>query len=112
VTRPHPDGPGPTGPTTTGARRYEIRVAGHLDDHWAATLGDLTLVRLDDGTTSLTGPVVDQARLHGVLTRIRDLGVPLLTLRTLDGPLRQPGAGLGPDPASGTRRRPKRAPGA
>jgi hypothetical protein len=86
VTGPHPDGPGPTGPTTTGARRYEIRVAGHLDDHWAATLGDLTLVRLDDGTTSLTGPVVDQARLHGVLTRIRDLGVPLLTLRTLDGP--------------------------
>jgi RimJ/RimL family protein N-acetyltransferase len=63
---------------------YEIRVVGHLDDHWAATLGDLTLVRLDDGTTSLTGPVVDQARLHGVLARVRDLGVPLLTLRTLD----------------------------
>jgi hypothetical protein len=77
-------GPGQTGPTATGTATYEIRVAGHLDDHWAATLGDLALVHLDDGTTSLTGPVVDQAQLHGVLARIRDLGVPLLTLRTLD----------------------------
>jgi hypothetical protein len=67
-----------------GAATYEIRVAGHLDDHWAATLGDLTLARLGDGTTSLTGPIVDQAHLHGVLARIRDLGVPLLTLRTVD----------------------------
>jgi hypothetical protein len=79
-------GPGQTGPTTTGTATYEIRVAGHLDDHWAATLGDLTLSRLDDGTTSLTGLIADQAQLHGVLARIRDLGVPLLTLRTLDYP--------------------------
>jgi hypothetical protein len=77
---PGPADPGQTGPTAT----YEIRVAGHLDDHWAARLGDLTLVRLDDGTTRLTGPLIDQAQLHGVLARIRDLGVPLLTLRTLD----------------------------
>lgn len=76
MTRPAP-GPAVSGPT------YEIRVAGHLDDHWAPTLGDLTLVRLEDGTTSLTGPVADQAQLHGVLGRIRDLGVPLLTLRTV-----------------------------
>ncbi len=61
---------------------YEIRVASHLDDHWAITLGDLDLVRHDDGTTSLTGPVLDQAQLHGLLARVRDLGVPLLTLRT------------------------------
>jgi hypothetical protein len=54
-------------------------------------IGDLTLVRLDDGTTSLTGPVVDQAHLHGVLVRIRDLGVPLLMLCTLDSA----GAGSG-----------------
>lgn len=85
MTRPiaDPAGPGRTGPAATDTAMYEIRVAGHLDDHWAATLGDLTLVRLDDGTTSLTGPVVDQAQLHGVLNRIRDLGVPLLTVRTL-----------------------------
>jgi hypothetical protein len=92
VTRPTPSpaGPGRTGPTPTGTATYEIRVAGHLDDHWAALLGEFTLVRLDDGTTNLTGQVVDQAQLHGVLARIRDLGVPLLLLRTLDGPVRQP----------------------
>jgi hypothetical protein len=85
MTRPSPAGPGQTSPTGTGT--YEIRVAGHLDDHWSTTLGDLTLVRLHDGTTSLTGPVVDQAQLHGVLARIRDIGVPLLMVRTLDGPV-------------------------
>ena len=84
MSRPSPAVPGQTGPTAAGAATYEIRVAGHLDDHWAATLDDLTLIRLDDGTTSLTGPLIDQAQLHGVLARIRDLGVPLLTLRTLD----------------------------
>ena len=71
---------GPAAPDT--AVRCEIRVAGHLDNHWAATLGNLDLVRHDDGTTSLTGPVLDQAQLHGLLARVRDLGVPLLTLRT------------------------------
>jgi hypothetical protein len=66
----------------TETTTYEIRVAGHLDDHWAAVFGDLALVRLDDGTTSLTGRV-DQAQLHGVLARVRDVGVPLLTVRPL-----------------------------
>ena len=112
MTRPSPAGPGQTGPTATGTARYEIRVAGHLDDHWAATLGDLTLIRLDDGTTSLTGQVVDQARLHGVLTRIRDLGVPLLMLRTLDRPVQQPEPCLRPHSAAGSRSREGRAPGA
>ena len=78
-------GPGEPRPTPTGAATYEIRLAGHLDDHWAAMLGDLNLVRLPDGTTSLTGPVVDQAHLHGALARVRDIGAPLLTLRSLDG---------------------------
>ena len=68
-----------------GAATYEIRVAGHLDDHWSAMLGNLTLVRLGDGTTLLSGPVVDQAQLHGVLARVRDLGVPLLGLRAIEG---------------------------
>jgi hypothetical protein len=86
MTRPTPSAAdsGQTGPMRTGTATYEIRVAGHLDDHWAATLDDLTLARLDDGTTSMTGPIIDQAQLHGLLARIRDLGVPLLTLRTLD----------------------------
>jgi hypothetical protein len=68
-------------PNTT---TYEVRVAGHLDDHWATLLDDLTLTRHDDGTTLLTGPVIDQAQLHGLLTRVRDIGVPLLSLRTVD----------------------------
>jgi hypothetical protein len=90
-------GPTATGPTPTGTATYEIRVAGHLDDHWAVPLGDLILVRLDDGTTSLTGPVTDQAHLHGVLARIRDIGVPLLTVRTLDR------AGTDPRSSAGER---------
>ena len=73
TTRPQPTAP------------YEVRVAGHLDDHWAAWLDDLTLVRRDDGTTVLTGPVADQSQLHGLLARIRDLGVPLLSLAQLHG---------------------------
>ena len=88
MTRPAtgPIGSRDFGSIATSAATYEIRIAGHLDDHWSATLAELTLVRLDDGTTTLTGPLVDQAQLHGVLARIRDLGVPLLTLSTLDCP--------------------------
>ncbi len=62
---------------------YELLVAGHLDEHWSAVLDDLRLTRRADGTTILTGPVVDQAQLHGLLARVRDLGVTLLSLRTL-----------------------------
>lgn len=60
--------------------RYDIRIKGHLDDRWAAWLGGLTLTRDDNGTTLLTGPVVDQAALHGVLRKVRDLGTPLLSV--------------------------------
>jgi RimJ/RimL family protein N-acetyltransferase len=67
-----------------GATVYELRVAGHLDDHWATLLGGLSLTHRPDGTTTLTGPLADQAQLHGVLTRVRDVGVPLLSLRNLD----------------------------
>jgi hypothetical protein len=60
---------------------YEVRVQGHLQDHWSEWLGGLAVQRLADGTTVLVGPVVDQAALHGVIGRIRDLGVPLLSVR-------------------------------
>jgi RimJ/RimL family protein N-acetyltransferase len=70
--------------TTCGSTTYELRIAGHLDAHWSAMLGDLALTRCPDGTTALTGPVTDQAQLHGVLARVRDLGVTLLSLRALD----------------------------
>jgi hypothetical protein len=60
---------------------YRFRVSGHLDDHWSDWFGGLTVQRRDDGTTVLIGPVVDQAALHGVIVRIRDLGLPLLSVR-------------------------------
>lgn len=60
---------------------YEVRVQGHLEDHWSEWLGGLAVQRREDGTTVLVGPVVDQAALHGVISRIRDLGVPLLSVR-------------------------------
>jgi hypothetical protein len=64
-----------------GATTYSIRVAGHLDDHWSAWLGDLELTRDDDGTTTVTVTVADQAQLHGVLAGLRDIGAVLIELR-------------------------------
>ncbi len=62
---------------------YAIRVDGHLDDHWSAWLGELDLARNDDGSTTITAAVVDQAQLHGVLAGLRDLGAVLTELRTI-----------------------------
>jgi hypothetical protein len=63
--------------------RYEIRVNGRLDDRWAEWFEGMTLTREDNDTTLLTGPVVDQAALHGLLKRIRDLGTPLISVTRL-----------------------------
>ena len=63
---------------------YEFRVHGHLDERWASWFGDLVITRHDDGTCTLAGPITDQSQLHGVLARLRDLGITLLSLRTLD----------------------------
>jgi hypothetical protein len=63
--------------------QYEIRVTGHLDSRWAAWFDGLTLIRADDGTTVLRGPIVDQAALHGVLQKLRDIGVPLISVTQL-----------------------------
>ena len=60
---------------------HEIRVQGHLDDRWAHWAEGLTLMRESDGTTTLTGPLADQAALHGLLSRIRDLNVPIVSVR-------------------------------
>jgi hypothetical protein len=59
---------------------YEIRIKGHLDDRWAAWFGGLTLTLEDNGETLLTGPVVDQAALHGLLKKVRDGGMPLVSV--------------------------------
>ena len=73
--------PAPSAPT-----HYEVRVKGHLDGSWSAWFGGLTLVRQDDGTTTLRGAVADQAELHGLLAKVRDLGVPLISVQTMDAP--------------------------
>ena len=60
--------------------RYEIRVKGHLADRWAAWFDGMTLARQDDGTTVLHGPVADQSALHGLLRKVNDLGLPLVSV--------------------------------
>ena len=60
--------------------RYEIRLKGHLDERWTERFAGLTLSHDGDGTTTLFGPVVDQAALYGLLRKVRDLGLPLLSV--------------------------------
>lgn len=69
---------------------YAIRVAGHLDRRWESWFDGLTLVRCVDGTTCLTGEVSDQAQLHSVLARIRDLGLDLISVEATDHPTTHP----------------------
>src|SRR5689334_15014136 len=64
--------------------RYEIRLKGHLDNRWANWFEGLTITREDNGETSLTGLVVDQAALHGLLRKVRDLGLPLVSVIQVD----------------------------
>ena len=76
--------------------RYEIRVKGHLDTRWAAWFDGLTLTHSSDGTTIIDGPVADQAALHGLLQKIRDLGLPLISVNHV-------APGNPPAPAAGAR---------
>ena len=62
---------------------YQIRVKGHLGSQWTDWFGGLTVTLEDNGETLLTGPVVDQAALHGLLKKVRDLGVPLVSVVSL-----------------------------
>lgn len=68
----------------TGARpeggRFELRVKGHLDARWADWFDGLTLTQASDGTTVIHGGVADQAALHGLLQKLRDLGLPLISV--------------------------------
>lgn len=67
-----------------GPGRYEIRVRGHLDPRWGEWFDGLSLTHEGDGTTLLSGTVVDQAALYGVLRKVRDLGLPLVSVRAVD----------------------------
>jgi hypothetical protein len=73
---PLPDGP--------EAGRYEIRLTGRLDAHWAAWFDGLAVSHEGNGTTVISGPIPDQAALHGVLERVRDLGLPLVSVNRVD----------------------------
>jgi hypothetical protein len=71
---------------------YQIRLRGHLGPQWTDWFGGLTITLDENGDTLLTGAVVDQAALHGLLRRVRDLGMPLLSITCL-----RPGQGDAPD---------------
>jgi hypothetical protein len=70
----------------TAVPRYEIRLRGRLDESWSGWLGGLDLRVTPAGETIASGPIQDQAALHGLLERIRDMGIELLTLRRVDWP--------------------------
>ena len=63
---------------------YEIRIKGHLDGRWADWFEGLTITLEENGDTLLTGPVVDQAALHGLLKKVRDLGMALISIQTIN----------------------------
>lgn len=63
---------------------YQIRIKGHLGPQWTDWFGDVTITLEDDGDTLLTGPVVDQAALHGLLRKVRDLSLPLISVTRVE----------------------------
>ena len=69
---------------TSNTQYYEIRLKGHLDDRWSEWFEGLTITLEEDGDTLLTGPVIDQAALHGFLKKVRDLGMPLVSVSPLE----------------------------
>jgi hypothetical protein len=78
------------------AGHYEIRLSGHLDGRWAAWFDGLTVGHHGDGTTIIAGPIADQAALHGLLQRVRDLGLPLVSVTRIESD-RPAGPATNPD---------------
>jgi hypothetical protein len=63
---------------------YQLRIEGHLEDQWADSFGGMSLSREENGDTLLTGKVVDQAMLHGLLKKVRDLGLSLVSINRVE----------------------------
>lgn len=78
-------------PTTHLPTTYQIRVQGHLGRKWQAWFGSLAITAQPNGDTIISGPLVDQAALHGVLKKVRNLGLPLISVNPI--PLKQTHAG-------------------
>jgi hypothetical protein len=79
-------------PTPSQSVIYQIRIKGHLGYQWTDWFEGLTITLEEDGDTLLTGPVVDQAALHGWLKKVRDLGMPLVSVNRVE-----PGCSEAPD---------------
>jgi len=71
-------------PTPNQTVVYQIRLKGHLDSQWTDWFDGLTVTLEEDGNTLLSGPVIDQAALHGLLSKVRDLGLPLIAVTWVD----------------------------
>ena len=67
---------------------YQIKLEGHLQESWADWFDGLTFTHQSDGTTTLKGEIVDQAALHGLLKKVRDLGLPLISVQQVERPAR------------------------
>ena len=67
-------------PNSNEPVRYQIRISGHLGEQWTGWFEQMTLTQIKDGDSLITGPVIDQAALHGLLRKIRDLGLPLISV--------------------------------
>ena len=63
---------------------YQIRIKGHLSPQWTEWCEGMAVTREENGDTLLTGPVIDQAALHGLIKKVRDLGLPLLSVKRTD----------------------------
>jgi len=69
-----------------GPGQYQLRIRGHLNSSWSDWFEGMVLTQEDDGTTTLCGPVVDQAALHGLLEKVRDIGATLMAVNLLEDP--------------------------
>ena len=82
---------------------YEIRIRGHLEPRWASWFDGLTLTLDPDGTTVIRGQVADQAALHGLIQKVRDIGLPLVSVTSTATPSKEPRPDHPRVPSSGPR---------